>query len=451
MPLFLPLGQISSSFFLHTEGAGTARSGSTLRRSSWLELSPSGLPLEPDADFLIACDILTHIGSWREKLSPWISTSLSFSYVAYEANRRENDYRHRRHKWFISVIDANHPLMERRCMAATDVLLLYTHPDDAYSSIYRSAQNFASMFKEILVYGQIPTGAVVATFAWKDIKAAFPQFAGVAVESGTPSKLRAYKNKVRNLAADQVPNPAVIVTKGFRLLEHLFDPTHTSTLDKLNTATKHTTDFCKSLLEWLDIGGPDVGDTVRSQPLYVSTLQVIQDAERTRQDAQRAHQEVERAGQEIERTRQESERIIHGIEETLDRIRESLQGVERALQRAVEAAQDPEAELDIMMQRLNASWDSYRDTRKTLREGATERGDNAAESVSTNRLKFIDALRDVWRCIDTTDGPGTGNRRIGDVDRVPQAGDQEGGPREADRTVDEICERLEARFRIEGP
>jgi hypothetical protein len=103
-----------------------------------------------------------HVGTYKYRStqpSPFVSTSASFEYACWEANRRQS--------WSlrdlqISVID--YQKVQARTFRAS--LPLECHPDP--SETQNSLINFAKAFEEHFVIGSIPADAVVATVPWRD-------------------------------------------------------------------------------------------------------------------------------------------------------------------------------------------------------------------------------------------------------------------------------------------
>ena len=52
------------------------------------DTSQGVLPICPTSAFIRQCNPVAHIGNWGSSNSPWVSTTFTFAYIAFECNRR---------------------------------------------------------------------------------------------------------------------------------------------------------------------------------------------------------------------------------------------------------------------------------------------------------------------------------------------------------------------------
>ncbi|KAI0696332.1 hypothetical protein BC835DRAFT_1414306 [Cytidiella melzeri] len=128
----------------------------------------SCIPTEKDISRAMVVD---HILEWTPKDSPWMSCTFSLPYVLWEAHRRSKDSSKPLPALHISLVHAAHPSLQCRAILAVEAL----HGPVPRASMQktRRAINFARAFQEVLIYGEIPQGAVLATVPWNDFSAHF--------------------------------------------------------------------------------------------------------------------------------------------------------------------------------------------------------------------------------------------------------------------------------------
>ncbi|EIW79645.1 hypothetical protein CONPUDRAFT_106280 [Coniophora puteana RWD-64-598 SS2] len=116
--------------------------------------SPSGASV---AELSTYRDVVQHMDWTQRHMSPYISSSFSFTWAIWEAARR---YRHGvKHDIHIAVIDAR--ALEGRAATALE-LLRKSDPSDRHADHWKWYR-FAQESQDVLVYGSVPRSAVIAT------------------------------------------------------------------------------------------------------------------------------------------------------------------------------------------------------------------------------------------------------------------------------------------------